>query len=320
MKTIYLFVTQGCNLSCNYCYIKNEDIKMTRETFLEYYESFPLSYRIAFFGGEPLLNWELITFITEYLKDDHRCEGYDIYSNGLLLTQDICDFITKHHINFIWSCDGMLTGMTRQGADIEDYYNVREYLSQVVSETNVMITPENTEMVDIHKFFVNNFNMLPSLRILRDDVWTEKSVNIYKEKFQEYIGYLVDHPREIPKWIYRETEYIYKGVIKNEYRLDCKSKSHSGCLMPDGSTHLCPKLALSDVKDEYDDILYKKCKECSINTFCEKQCYEQILKNGEPIETICELYKILYHGVIHLDEILQHKQYEPWINYVRTLI
>lgn len=320
MKTIYLFITQSCNLFCDYCYIKNKDIKMTRETFIEYHKSFPLSYRIAFFGGEPLLNWELITFITEYLKSDDRCEGFDIYSNGLLLTQDMCDFIKTNNINFIWSCDGENTGDTREGATIQEYINIEHLLEQVITETNVMITPDNMNMVGIHKFFLKRFGVFPSLRILRDDVWSNHSVDMYQKEFNKYIDYIIDNPTEIPKWIYRETEYIYKGIIKNEYRPDCKSQLHSDCLMPDGSTHLCPKMALSDVNDEYNDILYEKCKECNINMFCEKQCYEQVLKNGEPIETICKLYNILYHGVMRLDEQIRDNQHQPWINYVRTLI
>lgn len=322
MKTITLVITQGCNLSCEYCYIKNEDIKMTREAFLKYHESFPLflSYRIAFFGGEPLLNWELIVYITEYLSQDKRCKGLDIYSNGLLLTQEMCDFIKTNNINFIWSCDGEYTGNTRQGANIQDYYDKMNLLEQVVTETNVMITPDNMNMVDIHTFFKEQFDILPSMRIIRDDIWSNESVVEFMKNFKDYLNYLTIHPDEIPKWIYREIEYIYKGVIKNEYRPDCKTQLHSECLMPDGSIHLCPKMAVSGVKDEYDDILYKKCKDCDVNIFCEKQCYEQVLKNGEPIDTICDIYKILYHGIIEFDENVRGNQYTPWINYVRTLI
>jgi len=75
---------------------------MSRETFLEYYESLPDSpFKIFFFGGEPLINEDLIRFVVEHLKEDERCQGFEIISNGLLLTQEMAEFISEHGIDFM---------------------------------------------------------------------------------------------------------------------------------------------------------------------------------------------------------------------------
>ena len=65
---------------------------------------------IGFFGGEPLLEFELIQEITKYIKDHPLYEAdriqLSLVSNGTIFTREIANFIEKHIFSFCISCDG----------------------------------------------------------------------------------------------------------------------------------------------------------------------------------------------------------------------
>ena len=67
MFTLEVSVTEKCNLGCPYCYVANRPTWMTPEVFdnalPELYNLMKRSgdaeYHVSFFGGEPLLNFDL---------------------------------------------------------------------------------------------------------------------------------------------------------------------------------------------------------------------------------------------------------------------
>ena len=80
----YIMVTEQCNLRCQYCYIKNRDIK--NEFPFEWMEKVKKMFtcynkpRIIFFGGEPLLKVELIKqIVNEYKNKDINIYHFDVY-------------------------------------------------------------------------------------------------------------------------------------------------------------------------------------------------------------------------------------------------
>lgn len=315
MKTIYLVVTEGCNLSCSYCYRRDNNTLMSRETFTEYCKSLPDSpYKIFFFGGEPLLNWDLITFAVSYLSDDHNCQGFEIISNGLLLDEEKAQFINDWDIAFTWSFDGL--GRERTGAKLKDY--PIKLLKQVTTELNVMVTPNNLKILDNHHYMIHHTGLIPSFRILRDDIWTEEKVDEFGKEYNKYIDWMIERPEDISTNIYRDVESIYMGVEKGTMRPDCKLYGATTTLMPNGDEPLCYKMYASDVVDEYDVDIYKKCHACPIKTFCEKGCYEQALKNGEPLERVCDLYRIIYTATLRLDSRLCYD--ENWQELIRGIV
>ena len=90
---IDLVVTENCNLKCKYCYEIHRNINMTEENFDHFYSvTLPQlkklydfnTYILHFFGGEPLLNFNLIKYIVPIIKKDNNCIDIEIVSNGLL--------------------------------------------------------------------------------------------------------------------------------------------------------------------------------------------------------------------------------------------
>lgn len=115
-------VTQGCNLRCAYCPYSqsnekirhHKNINMTWEVAkkgLDFYFQHSVDSNfigIGFYGGEPLLNFELVNRIVDY--SNRLFEGKDIHysitTNGTLLTDEIISFMEKNNFQLLISLDG----------------------------------------------------------------------------------------------------------------------------------------------------------------------------------------------------------------------
>jgi uncharacterized protein len=111
-----LLVTQRCNLGCDYCYIGKRRSRMpldVAERVVDFaYARTPADeiVEFGFFGGEPLLELELLRRITG-LIESHRAHDpgrvrVTIVTNGTIFTPAIAAFVQEHGIAFGVSCDG----------------------------------------------------------------------------------------------------------------------------------------------------------------------------------------------------------------------
>ena len=123
LNTLVLHVTDACNLGCDYCYYcQSEPVRdkkrkpMTSEVaqkaidFL-FEHSEPLEkVTLVFFGGEPLLNFDLISFAVSYANETalerEKKVDFAITTNGTLLTDRIIRFLHENKIGVTVSMDG----------------------------------------------------------------------------------------------------------------------------------------------------------------------------------------------------------------------
>ncbi len=111
-----LFLTQRCNLSCDYCYIGKTSDRMSLDVadqIIDFaFRNSPASedIDIGFFGGEPLLDFPLLEEVTQRIETH---PGFDqcrvklsVVTNGTLLTSEIARFLQQHRIALTISCDG----------------------------------------------------------------------------------------------------------------------------------------------------------------------------------------------------------------------
>ena len=85
---ITFWVTERCNLACKYCYVHKQPKTMTLETAEQTIKYFTDKFdetvaagkriNVALHGGEPLLNFDVIRYIVETLKE--RYDGHIILS------------------------------------------------------------------------------------------------------------------------------------------------------------------------------------------------------------------------------------------------
>lgn len=114
-------VSNACNLACSYCYAncgtyQSTEGLMTIDTAKKAIDAFVEQYhvidKILFFGGEPMLNVDVIEFICEYCTYKHE-KGelqtlplFGMVSNGTIYTERIASLIQKYKITLTISLDG----------------------------------------------------------------------------------------------------------------------------------------------------------------------------------------------------------------------
>lgn len=114
IRNVQLMMSTGCNLSCRYCY---QDDKKNKNMSKEVMESFidflcdtnpETSTLIDFFGGEPLVNWEIIKYGLELMKDLNLLHKlyFMISTNGTLITDEIAYTLSKYNVHVNISVDG----------------------------------------------------------------------------------------------------------------------------------------------------------------------------------------------------------------------
>ena len=121
VKAMCLLISQDCNLRCEYCFAETGDFGMGRslmslETgkkaidFLLEKSGNRENLELDFFGGEPLMNFDVVKEIVEYARSREKEYGknfrFTVTTNGLLLTDDKIDFINKEMSNVVLSIDG----------------------------------------------------------------------------------------------------------------------------------------------------------------------------------------------------------------------
>lgn len=118
-------LTKRCNLRCSYCFTggkANEVISLDmakksvdfliKSAVSAPLETFPYKQRIvdiSFWGGEPLLEWDLLKEIVLYAKSVKPPEielAFGGTTNGVLLTPEKLDFLEQHNVLFMISIDG----------------------------------------------------------------------------------------------------------------------------------------------------------------------------------------------------------------------
>lgn len=121
LKAICLHVAHGCNMDCEYCFAGKGDYSgksgiMSLEVgkaaldFLVRESGTRKHLEVDFFGGEPLLNWdvckELVKYGRELEKKHDKIFNFTLTTNGVLIDDDVIDFCNREMGNVVLSMDG----------------------------------------------------------------------------------------------------------------------------------------------------------------------------------------------------------------------
>ncbi|TCL63732.1 uncharacterized protein EDC14_102016 [Hydrogenispora ethanolica] len=151
IKALCLHVSHDCNLRCKYCFAGTGPFGGNREqmSFEVGRQAIDLLLResgnrrqleVDFFGGEPLLNLEVVRQIMDYARDAQTKKEKDIHftltTNGIALTQPVRDFLNQYQLALVLSIDGRREVNDRmRGAGVYDRI-VPQYLDLIRSRGN----------------------------------------------------------------------------------------------------------------------------------------------------------------------------------------
>ncbi len=121
VKALCLHVAHDCNLACKYCFAEEGEYHgrralMSLETgkkaldFLVANSGNRINLEVDFFGGEPLMNWQVVKELVAYgrsLEEPFRKKfRFTLTTNGVLLNDEVMEFVNKEMSNVVLSIDG----------------------------------------------------------------------------------------------------------------------------------------------------------------------------------------------------------------------
>ena len=121
IKAMCLHIAHDCNLRCKYCFASTGDFGQGRmlmdyETgkraidFLIERSGDRKFLEVDFFGGEPLMNWDVVKQLVAYGREQEKLHDkhfrFTLTTNGVLLNDEIMEFANKEMDNVVLSIDG----------------------------------------------------------------------------------------------------------------------------------------------------------------------------------------------------------------------
>ena len=119
INIMYFILSSACNLGCKYCFIENcqfnnkKEVNMSKQTALsalikytEYLKQNKLRGSVIFYGGEPLINWDVIKCVLIKSKSLNSPIDFSMVTNATLLDDEKIAFLAKYKVEIGISIDG----------------------------------------------------------------------------------------------------------------------------------------------------------------------------------------------------------------------
>lgn len=347
--SLTLMISQECNLRCKYCYGKDGEYsnrgkmdfsiaKRAIDYFINQAPSDTLS--ICFFGGEPLLNFNLmkkvIAYIREIEKNTNKKFTFSMTTNATLINEEIRTFIKDNKISITVSIDG-----AREMNDANRFYankhGIYDNIKNNISDINTYmiaratIAPPNLDVSKSITHLVEEFDF-------RSVAWAEADNLISDENYElvkESTVALIDKLEQLIKNGQFEQVKKYHSFMNMLSKFNSDGIRSKGCgagsnLMAvdiDGKIYPCHRFVgleefiIGDVVDSkngnndfysvVDLVNFEKCQSCIAKSICGGGCinenYYSSESINEPSEKHCkfrvEIVDRMLEVYIRLDEV-----------------
>ena len=121
VKALCLHVAHTCNLNCSYCFasqgkyhgdraLMSFEVGKRALDFLIENSGTRRNLEVDFFGGEPLMNWDVVKQLVQYAreveKEHNKNFRFTLTTNGMLIDDEVIEFSNKEMSNVVLSLDG----------------------------------------------------------------------------------------------------------------------------------------------------------------------------------------------------------------------
>ena len=307
---IVLWTTGRCNLKCRYCYASesNEKYDMDFETatkVLDYFGNQPM--KIQFAGGEPLLNYDLICKVYEYVNKRGYDAVFQMQTNATLIDEQKAIQIKKMKIAVGVSLDGpphineWLRGKTKEavyGIQCLAKAGVKTNINSVVTEQNVT---RLTELVDF-ALYLGNIRGI-GLDLLREAGRAKNSDNLIKKANDEQLKSALNLLHERCELLHKQTgkKIVIREIEEAKKRLSSSACNKNYCyascgssyvILPNGDVYPCGSLInkseyymgnINNIPLKYIELTKQtpgECSECDYFYICPGGCPSRMIVNG----------------------------------------
>ena len=121
VKALCLHIAHDCNLACKYCFagegeyhgdrsLMSYEVGRKALDFLIANSGNRVNLEVDFFGGEPLMNFQVVKDLVAYGRSQEEKYNkkfrFTLTTNGVLLTDEVMEFANKEMANVVLSIDG----------------------------------------------------------------------------------------------------------------------------------------------------------------------------------------------------------------------
>lgn len=321
VKALCLHIAHDCNLACRYCFAEEGEYHGRRALmsfevgkkaldFLVKNSGNRVNLEVDFFGGEPLMNWQVVKDLVAYgrsLEEPyHKKFRFTLTTNGILMNDEILAFANKEMSNIVLSIDGR--------KEVHD--RMRPYRGgQGSYDTVVPKFQKVAESRDQMNYYVrgtftrNNLDFSEDVKHLADLGFEQISVEpVVAESTEPYALQEEDIPVLLEQYDKLAVELLKrhkegKGVNFFHFMIDleggpCVAKRLSGCgsgteylaVTPWGDLYPCHQfvgqeeflmgnvddgIVRTDIRDEFKTCnVYakEKCRTCFAKFYCSGGC------------------------------------------------
>lgn len=329
MALLVLRVTEKCNLNCRYCYAEVENpedmtFEIAKCAIDEFYKKFG-DFKIQFTGGEPILNYELILEIVDYLKKIGISVPMNIQTNGTLLTKEKIIKLNENKIGISISIDGFgrkndslrpMKNNNASGFKIVDE-NI-SYMAEngIPTQLNAVISKESADFIDElfdYALIKGNIRGI-SVDVLRNiekgkDVESADKVQVLKllKRIKKKLEILNRAGIRIEFKDFSKMSYLVLNNINKKHYCYAQT-NESIAVRPNGDFYPCSSLAgdknflIGNVKKGVDriPIFFKiseereKCRTCEIKNFCCGACPAGRIYGESDLDCVIKKYSYGY--------------------------
>ncbi len=321
VKALCLHIAHDCNLACKYCFAEEGEYHGRRAfmsfevgkkalDFLVANSGSRVNLEVDFFGGEPLMNWQVVKELVAYGRSleetNNKKFRFTLTTNGMLLDDEVLDFANKEMANIVLSIDGR--------KEIHDLMRPRRggqgSYDEVVPKYKKVAKSRNQMNYYVRGTFTrNNLDFTQDVKHLADEGFEQISVEpVVADETQDYALREEDIPVIAAEYDKLALEYIRrkkegKGFNFFHFMIDleggpCVAKRLSGCgsgteylaVTPWGDFYPCHQfvgqeefimgnvdegIVRTDIRDTFKECnVYAKdkCKGCFAKFYCSGGC------------------------------------------------
>ena len=366
VKALCLHIAHDCNLACKYCFagegeyhgrraLMSLEVGRKALDFLVENSGNRVNLEVDFFGGEPLMNWQVVKELVAYgrsLEEPHHKKfRFTLTTNGVLLTDEVMDFVNKEMSNLVLSIDGRkeIHDLMRPHRGGQGSYDeiLPKYKKAAESRNQMNYYVRGT-------YTRNNTDFSEDVIHLADQGFEQISMEpVVADKKEDYALRMEDVPKLLSEYDRLAQEYIRrkrdgKGFQFFHFMIDleggpCVAKRLSGCgsgteylaVTPWGDLYPCHQfvgqeeflmgnvedgIVRKDIQDKFKacNVYSKKeCRDCFAKFYCSGGCaanawHESGDVNGS-YELGCELQRKRVECAIMIKAALAEEERENYL-------
>ncbi len=321
VKALCMHIAHTCNLNCSYCFasqgkyhgeraIMSFDVGKRALDFLIENSGTRKNLEVDFFGGEPLMNFDVVKQLVEYARSIEKQHGknfrFTLTTNGMLIDDDVIEFANKEMSNVVLSLDGRKEVHDRYRVDyagngswekivpkfqklVEARGGKNYYMRGTFTHANPDFLEDIKVMLDLG---FNELSMEPVV-CAEDDpsALTKEDLPIVMEQYEKLAELMLERHRAGKPFTFyhymidlKEGPCIYKRIS------GCGSGTEYMAVTPWGDLYPCHQF-VGDEKFKLGDIYYgvtnkeiqdefeacnvyarEECKDCWAKLYCSGGC------------------------------------------------